>query len=792
MRSRPSTSTDKPTTKSLVILASAFAMVLFSMPSSFAQTKPRRYNAPEANPEAAKALEQTSQPLTDVNPVPPEYLVFEVPDLPLYGSTHHSWYVLRGSLLWTPTGTVDFRKVIWPRWETKQVPPAITYTGPNDAELVIFDRESKEIARVGLKKGFVPQLYGNADAPPPDHFRIEIAVKPERFRLISKNYEWPKTKELFRCDVEVIEQDFDKASFDTNADTLVGEGSEAKKSPPLEVHPKVKLCLEALEGVAKNASPDKQWYVDVSWPKPQSRRSLMFISENERIFRSALAKNNHVFITRRNEGKRFVASAGHTLIERLESPGLDLQGLSKKEWHGPSPASEVPVSQVADFALPDGGHILVSAFASDKVEKRSLDAPIEFNPPINLQFQKTKEPVAVIRQTEFHEQHTGFAGYLRPWFLSASANFHTLASGRGEELSSLNLPSFELAWLANNRRIEPFLTFEPGVLHYGSNLGLFEAHGGVRWRWRPAISPFVGYFTYALSGANTGAARLGSMDGFSVGLQGFHREEDYLFRGWIAGVSTSPVSYDAYVEASKLIDRDKNDRGLFVGVFAGYTAYRQELQNSTRQIETFSESRFKIGVTAGLAGPEFLTPPTETMGQVKSEATEDGTVPSAEKKWNAAANPLFIVDNLYRLNFVYRVGTNWTVGPDFGYAFGASASTNSVRSTTTNYLLGVRTEWMPKGTLQNGWYLSPTFDIASIKIAATRGSTTGSAQYYTYFAQLFGGYRWFFDDINLTAGAGYAVSGTTSAPITFSDGSTRTLTLPGGGLTYEALIGWTF
>jgi hypothetical protein len=699
--------------------------------------------------------------------------------------------VLRGALLWTPTGTVDFRKVIWPRWETKQVPPAITYTGPNDAELVILDREGKEITRVGLKKGFVPQLYSSPGSVPPDRFRVEMAVRPERFRLISKNYDWPKTKELFRCDVEVIEQDFDKPSFNADSDTLVGEGPEQKKNPPLELHPKVKLCLEALEGVAKNASPEKQWYVDVSWSKPQSRRSLMFISENERVFRGALAKNSHVFITRRSESKRFTASAGHTLIEKLENPGLDLQGLSRKEWHGPAPAPEVPVTQVADFALPDGGHILVSSFASDKIDKRSLDAPSEFNPPINLQFEKTKEPVALIRQTEFHEQHTGLTGYFRPWFLSASANFHTMSSGRGEELSSFNLPSFELAWLANNHRLEPFLTLEPGVLHYGSNLGLFEGHGGVRWRWRPAISPFIGYFTYALSGANTGAARLGSMDGFSVGLQGFHREEDYLFRGWISGISTSPVSYDTYVEASKLIDRNKNDRGLFVGVFASYTAYRQELQNSNRQIETFSESRFQVGVTAGLAGPEFLTPPAETVAQAKTDSSVGETISQAKKNWQVAANPLFIVDNLYRLNFVYRLGQNWSIGPDFGYAFSTSSS-SSVKSTTTNYLLGVRSEWMATDLSQNGWYVAPTFDIASIKIAATRGSSTGSAQYYTYFAQLLGGYRWHFDDINLTAGVGYALSGTTSAPITFSDGSTRTLSLPGGGLTYEFLVSWRF
>jgi hypothetical protein len=279
--------------------------------------------------------QDTSDPLSERDPKRPDFLVFEVPGLPAYGPFYHSWYVMRGHLLWTPTGTLDLEKILWPKWELAQVPPALAYSGSNEPDVVIFDSENHEIERIRLKKAWAPQLYQTPQgAAKPHHFRIELATQPERVRLISKSYAWPNTKEVFKCNVEVIDVNADKAKFEAKSDSLVGEGpaDSTKRLPPLEENPQVKLCVESLQGIVKNAGPEKQWYIDITWPKPQTRRSQMYISEIERLFKSGLSKHKHVLITHRGTGRNFQASAGLTLIENLEKPSIDTTGLPKKHW----------------------------------------------------------------------------------------------------------------------------------------------------------------------------------------------------------------------------------------------------------------------------------------------------------------------------------------------------------------------------------------------------------------------------------------------------------------------------
>jgi len=84
------------------------------------------------------------------------------------------------------------------------------------------------------------------------------------------------------------------------------------------------------------------------------------------------------------------------------------------------------------------------------------------------------------------------------------------------------------------------------------------------------------------------------------------RFEDYIVRGWLGGIWTTPFSYDSYLELSRILERGTTDRGFFVGIFTGYTVYRQDALNLTRRLETFSETRFKVGISIGLAGAEFL------------------------------------------------------------------------------------------------------------------------------------------------------------------------------------------
>jgi len=538
----------------------------------------------------------------------PEYLVFEVPEIPLFGPFLHSWFVLRGPLLWTNTGFVDLRKVQWPKWELKQVPSALTYTGPDDAMMIILDGRNEELERLTLKKGFVPQLYQAPAGKTPRRFRIELTLKPERVRLTTKDYPWPKNKEIFHCDIAVVEQNLDEAVIDSKSDSLVGvDNSDPKRPQPLEDHDQVRVCMESLQGVAKSASAEKQWYVDITWPKALSRRSLQYISDMERLLKSNLARNKHVLIARRGEGKRFVASAGLTQIEFLQPPSLAVESLPRKVWHGPSPPREKEVQVVGDFSTSDGGRVVLMAFASDQVVNRSIDSPAEFDPAVNIQFMKSaKAKELPVRQTDFREERTGIIGFLRPWYVATSANYHTLKSGRGEELASFNAPGLEVAWKSPFFQLEPFFTLEPGFFHDGSPLALQEGHFGARWRWREGLAPYLGFFSFQLRGTNPGATRLGSIEGPSAGLSGMFRFEDYIVRGWLGGIWTTPFSYDSYLELSRILERGTTDRGFFVGIFTGYTVYRQDALNLTRRLETFSETRFKVGISIGLAGAEFL------------------------------------------------------------------------------------------------------------------------------------------------------------------------------------------
>lgn len=628
----------------LLHLVARFALAFVAAPSlAAAQTPPSTRasdaRAIEADSPEARAREQSSDPLRAESGAPPEYLVFEVPDLPLYGSAFHSWFVLRGPLLWTPSGTIDMKKVIMPKWDTVQVPPAITYNGSQALDVVISDASDAEIERIHLKKSWSPQLYQPPAGRVPHHFRFELATRPERLRMITRDYDWPKTTQVFHCDVEVVEKDYDTGKFQSAGDSLVGQGaSDDKKQEPLEAHPKVKLCMESLDGIAKNAASGKQWYIDIVWPKPQTRRSQMYISERERELKSRLSKNKHVLITHRSLGRNFIATAGLTNVEKLESPAIQVGSLPKKEWHGEVPPREQEFKPVATFTTPDNGRVVISAFPRDQIDKRSLDAPSEFVPPINLQFVRAPASAGpALRQTEFHEERTGITGFLRPWLVKASANYHLLKSGRGEETSSLNAPALELAWKSPYYDLEPFATFDTGTLHYDSSLALQEGHVGSRWRRWAHIYPSVGYFFYGLSGRNPGSTTLGSMDGISFGVYSMFRIEDYILRGWINGIYSDPISYDAFVEVSKIFNRHGSDNGFHVGVFAGYTSYRSTLTNTVRALETFSENRLKIGVTIGLAGSEYLkdrhevadpkTAPARPVESVVSEGAE-----SAQKR----------------------------------------------------------------------------------------------------------------------------------------------------------------
>ena len=526
--------------------------------------------------------------LSETATLPPEYLVFEIPELPLVGPHRHSWFVLRPPMLWTPTGLIDFSQVEWPKWDKGQVPPFLLASSQSawQTEVVILDGAGREVERVSLKKPWSPLAGRQAG----QRFRVEMFN--ERVRIISKSYPWPQTQELFRCNIKLGEQ--------TEADSS-GEGK--RESPLIEQNHRVQVCLDSLRGVAQTATSDKQWFVEIHWPKKTTRRGRRFISEVERALKPGLLKNKHVLITHLDTNNELSARAGLTNNEKLPEIGIDLSRLPAQTWHGPAAARSEKTEVSGAFETSDGGRVILHAFAKDAIVDHSINSPEGLKPSVNIQFVKASTPK--VRRTDFREERTGFAGFLRPWFVSASANYHILASGRGETVSSLNLPSIEAAWRSPFFGLEPFATLDMSLLHYNTEIALQEGHAGLKWRWRPEIAPFVGIFNYNLRGRNPGSTRLGSLQAFSTGVYTVVRRESFFVRGHATLIVTDPFSYDAYVEGSRFL-KTLSDKGLFVGAFLGYTVYSGKATSVLRTTETFSENRFKFGLTIGLAGPDYF------------------------------------------------------------------------------------------------------------------------------------------------------------------------------------------
>jgi hypothetical protein len=424
-----------------------------------------------------------------------------------------------------------------------------------------------------------------------------------------------------------------------------------------------------------------------------------------------------------------------------------------------------------------------------------------------------------------------------------------LKSGRGEEFTSTNFPSIEASWRSPYYQLDPFVTFQSGFVHYDSALALQEGHIGARWRWKPQIEPSIGYFTYSLRGKNPGSSRLGSVDGLSLGLYSAFRIEDFMVRGWINGIYTEPFSFDTYVELSKIIDNGSSDRGLFFGMFFGYTAYRSELRNLINQYETFSENRFRVGLTIGLAGPEYMIDkqillPAQVVGAAdknaaaalkdpdvkaaleakvamrarkeelaakaprsadhssEQESDSNGTQrvsnepPSSRSRINFRVNPLALRYRELSAGIDIRISDNWTLGPSLGYYSSTGRSAN-FDTQATIYRAGLRANWYPEGVFRTGWYVSPQFGQWLGTLSAGTGSSSGSTSFSGTEYQLLAGYQWFWSHFNLNLGAGYIGGSATGKTIrvAFPNGTSVDTDLGPivlSGVASEFSFGWAF
>ncbi|NJL24865.1 MAG: hypothetical protein HC902_06635 [Calothrix sp. SM1_5_4] len=212
-----------------------------------------------------------------------------------------------------------------------------------------------------------------------------------------------------------------------------------------------------------------------------------------------------------------------------------------------------------------------------------------------------------IVQTRELERRTGVTGALRDWQILGSAGYSFLTSNRGETVGFLGLPRFDLNYNPHLWEMIPFFGFEKTLLGLGSNLEITEMRFGVNRRLPSFESVYgsLGYLGYSLSGTNPGSTRLGSLSAVSFGIGADQRFEDWLLRERFDFLVADSQSFALRLDAGK-IRRWLGDEKLYIGVFANYSYYRADILNKINILESFTETRLQIGVTAGWIGADSL------------------------------------------------------------------------------------------------------------------------------------------------------------------------------------------
>jgi hypothetical protein len=142
----------------------------------------------------------------------------------------------------------------------------------------------------------------------------------------------------------------------------------------------------------------------------------------------------------------------------------------------------------------------------------------------------------------------------------------------------------------------------------------------------------------------------------------------------------------------------------------------------------------------------------------------------------------------------FRIGSQWSIGPQFTYAHASLADSGSLTNTSYSAIeAGARANWFANGVFRDGLYVGPSVSYLNVQVNAqdTYGSLTGTGT--GFLATCVVGYGWFWDNVNIMLGGGYQASlGGATIAVTDSRGYSYSETVPLSGLAIDFTLGYAF
>lgn len=515
---------------------------------------------------------------TPTEKVPPEYILAQVPGLPILGPARVSWVFLRPPFLWAQDEAINLNDLRWPQWDVSQVPLALVPAPGRQSYIQIEDEQGTLIEELPLKAPFLADTYKPKSTQIPHQYRIRLVELSGRVSVTSRSFPWNQRKSVFQCQA------------------ILNDGQSLPKASEIQ------SCVESLKAVATAA--DRQWYVQIKWPRAKSREAKAATNQVERDLRSLLRKKNHVYESETSPNNEFQVTAGITGVEKLSKITFAADAFAKAENVQTSPTREQIQIPLLKANGSDTSQIEITAIAADELSTREKFSPSLIQPPLHVQFVAGDSPK--LTQTEFKETRTGFLGLLRTIDVQTFLTLNILTSNRGERAQFLNIPGFDFSTADEIWGFSPWVRFETGAIHLGSGLSFSEISAGFNRGFEfmpPSLRVRGGLSLFQLSGTNPGSSRLGKMSAVQLGLETAHRISDRFIRGRVTGLYQDAFGFEAILEAGQLLWPAQNS-GLYASGQFGYQRLATKIENRIRITETFTEDRIFLGLSVGYIGPD--------------------------------------------------------------------------------------------------------------------------------------------------------------------------------------------
>ncbi|MBC7371022.1 MAG: hypothetical protein H7326_05615 [Bdellovibrionaceae bacterium] len=180
-----------------------------------------------------------------------------------------------------------------------------------------------------------------------------------------------------------------------------------------------------------------------------------------------------------------------------------------------------------------------------------------------------------------------------------------------------------------------------------------------------------------------------------------------------------------------------------------------------------------------------------------ANAADIGSGPLTENSpadYNIRFHPIPLLVGAASINMDFKIGSNWTVGPELTYwNISVTNTGNNAGKIDVNYSsAGLRANWFKNGTYTDGFYVGPFARYGSTKINTVGSSTVTGDASGTSVGSLFG-YGWFWRSFNMMLGGGFAVASGQSTLVNADSAGNRTeIPNKGAGPAGEYSLGWTF